>query len=100
MKNYSAHLQHIFGFWAEAISTTVYLLNRSPTKAVNGKTPYEAWYGRKPNVSHLKIFGSIAYAHVPCEKRHKLDDKSLKCIFVRYSEETKGYRLYNPKKEN
>ena len=83
-------------FWAEAVSTSIYLLNRSPTKAVTEKTPYETWFGRKPNVSHLKVFGSIAYAHIPFEKRQKLDEKSIKCIFVGYSDETKGYRLYNP----
>lgn len=83
-------------FWAQAVSTLIYLLNRSPTKVVNGKTPYEAWSGRNPNVSPLKVFGSIAYAHIPFEKRHKIDDKSIKCIFVGYSDETKGYRLYNP----
>jgi hypothetical protein len=40
-------------FWGEAVVTVVYILNRSPTKALNGMTPYEAWHGRKPAVSHL-----------------------------------------------
>jgi len=40
-------------FWAGAISTAVYLLNLSPTRAVMNKTPYEVWQGRRPNVSHL-----------------------------------------------
>ena len=47
-------------------------------------------------MSYLKIFGSIAYVHVPTEKRSKLDDKSIKCIFVGYNNETKGHRLYDP----
>lgn len=83
-------------FWAEAVATAVYVMNRSPTRAIEGKTPYEAWFGRRPNVSHLRIFGSIAFAHVPSELRRKLDDKSFKCIFIGYSEVTKGYRLLNP----
>lgn len=66
--------------WVEVVSTAVYLLNCSPTKAVNGKTPYEAWHWRKPNVGHLKVFGSIAYAHIPYEKRRKLNDKNIKRI--------------------
>ena len=82
--------------WAEAVWTTVFLLNRSPTKSVQNQTPYEAWYERKPNVIHLKIFGSIANAHVSSEIREKFDEKSVKCIFIGYSAETKGYRLYNP----
>jgi transposase InsO family protein len=44
-------------FWGEAVSTSVYLLNRSSTKNVKGKTPYEAWHGRKPQVAHLRTFG-------------------------------------------
>ena len=65
-------------------SGTVYLLNRSPTKALVNKTPEEAWTGIKLNVSNLKIFGCIAYAHVPDEKRTKMESKSIKCIFIGY----------------
>ncbi|KAF8378886.1 hypothetical protein HHK36_030235 [Tetracentron sinense] len=69
---------------------------RCPTKSVKNKTPQEAWSGYKPSVSHLKIFGYIAYAQVPEAKRKKLDDRSEKCIFIGYSEESKAYKLYNP----
>ena len=61
-----------------------------------GKTPYEAWNNRKTNVSNLKIFGSIAYSLLASDARSKMDKKCEKCIFVGYSDETKGYRLYNP----
>ena len=83
-------------FWAEAVACAVYILNRCPIKSVRDKTPQEAWSGKKPNLSHLKVFGCIAYAHVPDQLRKKLDDKAEKCIFVGYSEETKAYKLYNP----
>lgn len=46
-------------FWAEALSTAVYLRNRSPTKSVKEMTPFEAWTGEKPKVDHLRIFGCI-----------------------------------------
>jgi transposase InsO family protein len=49
-------------FWAEAVATAVYLKNRSPTVAVRGATPYEAWFGRKPGVAHLRVFGCQAFA--------------------------------------
>jgi transposase InsO family protein len=48
-------------FWGEAVVTAVYILNRSPTKALNSRTPYEAWYGRKPTVSHLRVFSCLAF---------------------------------------
>jgi transposase InsO family protein len=48
-------------FWGEAVTAAVYLLNRSPTRSVEGRMPYEAWHGRKPNVEHLRTFGSIVY---------------------------------------
>jgi hypothetical protein len=51
---------------------------------------------KKPGISHLRVFGSIAHAHVPDEKRSKLDDKSEKYIFIGYDSNSKGYKLYNP----
>ena len=68
--------------WVEAVSTSVYLLNRCPTKRLEDKTPKEVWSGARPNVSHLKIFGSICYKHVPDAIRRKLDDRSEKLIFL------------------
>ncbi|KAJ8624212.1 hypothetical protein MRB53_032742 [Persea americana] len=68
----------------------------SPTIAVRNKTPEEAWSGRRPSIDHLRIFGCIAYAHVPDEKRKKLDDRGVKCVFLGVSAESKAYRLYNP----
>ena len=83
-------------FWAEAVYTSAYLLNRSPTKAVRNKTPYEAWCRRKPVVNHLKVFGCVAYALTPSQGREKFDKKGEKLIFIGYSDESKGYRLFNP----
>jgi transposase InsO family protein len=48
-------------FWGEAVVTAVYILNRSPTKALNGRTSYKAWHGRKPAVSHLRVFGCLTF---------------------------------------
>ncbi|KAL0393103.1 UNVERIFIED_CONTAM: Retrovirus-related Pol polyprotein from transposon TNT 1-94 [Sesamum radiatum] len=84
-------------FWAEAVYTAVYLLNRCPTKAVQNMTPIEAWSGKKPSAKHLRVFGSICYVHIPTEKRHKLEEKTKKGIFLGYSTQSKGYRIYNLK---
>jgi hypothetical protein len=59
-------------------------------------TPEEKITGKKPDVSHFRVFGCIAYVHVPDEKRSKLDPKAKKCIFTGYSSEQKGYRCFNP----
>ncbi|GMJ05590.1 hypothetical protein HRI_004228200 [Hibiscus trionum] len=83
-------------FWAEVVRCAVYLLNRCPTKSVRNMTPDEAWSGKKPGIGNLKIFGCIAYAHVPEQIRKKLDDRGEKCIFICYDERSKAYRLYNP----
>eukprot|EP00253_Pinus_taeda_P004407 PITA_04407 len=69
-------------FWAEAVFTVVYLLNRSPTQAVKGKTPEEVWSGRKPKISHLKVFGSVAYVWIPAAKCSKLGSKSQKLMMT------------------
>ena len=83
-------------FWPETINWSIHILNRSPTFAVQNMTPEEAWSGRKPAVDHFKIFGCIAYAHIPNEKRKKLDDKGEKCVFLGVSEVSKAYKLFNP----
>lgn len=82
-------------FWAEAVSTAAYLLNRTPCRSSKLKTPEEFWSGKQPDLSHLRVFGCIAMVHIPKERRKKLDAKSAQCIFVGYSDDSKGYRLFN-----
>ena len=65
-------------FWAEAVSTAVYLKNRTPSSALK-ITPYEAWHGSKPKVDHLRVFGCDAFAHIPKDERSKFDSKTRKC---------------------
>lgn len=83
-------------FWAEAVATSVYLTNRSPSRGLDGKTPEQIWTSKIPNLSHLKIFGCKAMVHVPKANRRKWDAKSEEYIFVGYCDETKGYRLLHP----
>ncbi|KAA0039323.1 copia-type polyprotein [Cucumis melo var. makuwa] len=82
-------------FWAQAVECVVYMSNRSPTRSLWKKTPQQAWKGRKPSIGHLRVFGCMAYAHIPDQKRGKLDDKSEKNVFVGYDASSKGYKLYN-----
>ena len=55
-------------FWVEAVNTACYLVNRSPSSALEDKTPQEVWTGKKPSLSHLRVVGCDAYVHVPKEK--------------------------------
>ncbi|KAG8480143.1 hypothetical protein CXB51_024938 [Gossypium anomalum] len=64
-------------FSTEAVNSSVYLLNRLPTYAVKDKTPFEAWHGLKPSVSHLEVFGYVCYVLVPAERRTKLERRKI-----------------------
>ena len=79
-------------FQGYALENVVYILNRVPIKSVE-ITPYEIWTNKKPYLSHMKVWGSLAYA-----KRtvlDKLEAKSDKCLFIGYLKETIGYQFYN-----
>ena len=78
--------------WAEAIVTANYIRNRSPT-SIAVSTPWELFFGSKPVVSAMRVFGSRAYAHVPKELRNKLDPVSRKGVFVGYEPGAKAWRV-------
>jgi hypothetical protein len=83
-------------FWGEAVTTIFYIMNQTPTIATHGMTPKKKFIGKKPDVSHFKVFGCIAYVHFPNEKISKLDPKAEKCIFIGYYLKQKRYRCFNP----
>jgi hypothetical protein len=83
-------------FWGEAVTTAVYVLNRAYTRSVDGKTPYEAWYGKKPSVEHLRVFGCVAHVKSAKPFLRKLDDRSTPMVFIGYEQGTKAYRLFDP----
>ena len=80
-------------FWTEAASTACYLINRSPSVAIEKKTPQEVWSSSPATYSDLKIFECPAYAHVD---NGKLEPRSMKCIFLGYRFGVKGYKLWCP----
>lgn len=75
------------------MSIITYILNKCPTKRLECITPEECWSGVKPDLSHLKVFGSITHRHVPDQLRRKLDDKSNQMILVGYHS-TSGCKLF------
>jgi len=82
-------------WWARAIKTAAYVRNRTYVKAI-GMTPYEAFTGKKPDLDHLRIFGSRLYVYNDAKDRQKLDDRGLEGILVGYGENVKGYIIYVP----
>ncbi|KAM0736918.1 Retrovirus-related Pol polyprotein from transposon TNT 1-94 [Formica fusca] len=82
--------------WAEAVATAVYILNRRTSTQTKGTTPYEMWTRNKPCLTHVKVFGSTAYAHIPKQQCTKWDPRAEKLILVGYESESTNYRLFNP----
>ena len=80
-------------YWFEALVYAAHLHNVSPTHALDNTTPEEAWSGNKPDVSHLRVFSSKAFVHVPTAQRDKLGAKSLLCTFLGHAENCKAFRL-------
>ena len=79
-------------FWGYALESPCYVLNKISSKSAN-KTPYEIWTKHKPVLSHIKIWGCLAY--IRYLKIDKLGSRSDKYIFIGYPKETKGYYFYH-----
>jgi hypothetical protein len=82
--------------WAEACNIVVYVQNHCPHRVLGMSTPEEAFTGKKPDVSHFKIFGSSVYVHVTKDSRKKLEPTVEVGIFVGYTETPHNYRVYFP----
>ncbi|WJX48823.1 hypothetical protein P8452_35337 [Trifolium repens] len=85
-------------FWGEALNTVVHLLNLTPCVPLKFDVPNHVWNGKEVSYDHLRVFGCMAYVHIPKDERSKLDEKSKKCVFVRYGLDGFGYRFFDPVK--
>lgn len=83
--------------WGEAVHHSIYVLNHLSTRVLNGRTPYEMWSGKKPNLAHIKVFGCTAYMKIPMVHVKKLDDRSTLVVYLEREPGTKGNPLYDPK---
>ena len=87
-------------FWAEAIMTVVFLINRMSTHAIDYQTPLQmlSRFHSIPSTLNLcpKIFGCVCYVHIHSHQRDKLDPRALKCVFLGYSNSQKGYKCFHP----
>ena len=75
----------------------IFLLNRLPTTTLQNSTPYEKLFAKIPDISFLKVFGSLAFASTLIRNSTKLDPWARKCIFLGYCPSTKGFLLYDLK---
>jgi hypothetical protein len=82
-------------FWANTVSMTCYLINKSPRAALDGKVAEEVWTCNEVDYSGLRVFGCLAYVHILSEEQLKLDPKSRQCVFLRYGKVVKGYKFWD-----
>lgn len=84
-------------FWSFAYLTAAYIHNRLPNSVTDAKTPYELFYGRKPQLDILRSFGSVAFVHIHQGQRSpgKLEDRARKCVMIGYVDGGKGWMFYD-----
>nr|CCA24320.1 putative polyprotein [Albugo laibachii Nc14] len=80
-------------WWAEAVNTSVHLINRTTTSTHKTMTPFGMCFKTKPNLHYLRVFGSLGYAHVSETKRTKFGAKSSRCMLLGYASHTKRYKV-------
>ena len=90
-KNFAENL------WAEEMHAIAYIQNRVPHSSMKGKTPFKAYFGHKPDVSNLRVFGSTAWARIPLDKRRALQLQSIECMFIGYHNESKHFKILDIK---
>jgi len=88
------------GFWVEEMNHVSYLVNMSPSIAIDLQISEEIWRGEFVNYSILQIFSCPTYSLVDSQKRSNMDSKSKKCIFIVFTKGVKGFRLWNPEKKS
>src|SRR6266436_9812281 len=82
--------------WPQAIQHAVWIKNRIPSQSLNrDTTPYQEYFGKKPSLATLHLFGCKAYAHIPKVDQTKLSERTIECIHVGFVEEKRAYLLWN-----
>jgi hypothetical protein len=92
---FQANLPHIF--WAHAVGHAIHIINRLHTPFLNQKTPFQILFNELPDVSNLRVFGSLVFATTLSNHRKKLDPRSRKCIALGFRSGVKGHILFDLK---
>ncbi|KAG7578454.1 Retrotransposon gag domain [Arabidopsis thaliana x Arabidopsis arenosa] len=85
-------------FWGECVMTACHLINRTPSTILQGKTPYQLLFGEVPNITHLRVFGSLCFARNVLRDKDKFGERSRRCVFMGYPFGQKGWRVYDLEK--
>ena len=85
-----------FSYWPYAFQTTTYLINRQPTPLLKHKSPFEVLFGQRSNYLKLRKFGCLCYPLTRPYNTHKLQPKSIPCIFLGYSQTQNAYKCMDP----
>ena len=87
-------------YWGEALTSAIYLINRVPSRTLQFQTPFQALHNsiHAPTTSNLppRVFGCVAFVHLHKHQRSKLTPQALRCVFLGYAQNQKGYRCYHP----
>ncbi|TYK28868.1 gag/pol protein [Cucumis melo var. makuwa] len=93
VRSMMSYAQFPSSFWGYAVETAVHILNNVPSKSVS-EPPFELWRGRKPSLSHFRIWGCPVHMLVTNPK--KLEPRSRLCQFVGYPKDTRGGLFFDP----
>lgn len=85
-------------FWGEAITTATHVINKTPTKLLKDRSPYEVLFGAKPVYDSLRVFGSLCHMHRRDKNKDKFGARSRRCVFVGYPFGKKAWRVYDIEK--
>ncbi|XP_074293232.1 uncharacterized protein LOC141620199 [Silene latifolia] len=80
-------------YWGECVQTAVFLINRTPTALLNGKSPYSILFGSDPNLDVLRTFGCLCYVHYRPRVKDKFGPRSRRCVFLGYHAGKKGWKV-------
>ncbi|KAL2940785.1 Retrovirus-related Pol polyprotein from transposon TNT 1-94 [Bienertia sinuspersici] len=90
---FQAHLP--IEFWGECVQAAIHLINRTPTRILHGKSPYEVLFGSPPILNNLRVFGCLCYVHNKPNQRDKFASRSRKCVFLGYPYGKKGWKVFD-----
>ncbi|KAJ0550750.1 putative RNA-directed DNA polymerase [Helianthus annuus] len=91
---FNAHIPACY--WEDAFSSATFIINRVPTPLLDNKSPFELLFKQAPLYSNFRVFGCQVFPYLRDYAKHKLEPRSLPCVFIGYSSQYKGYRCLDP----